>query len=212
MALLFFNNVIFLSISRLDKLISDIYGTGMEQGLVRSCGAWSCPEFNFSAILEKKQFIRLAFSVSFTAKLLSSHFNGPIQARSVVIFPSTHKNIWSRNLSKLSEKYCVLYFLFEIVVWIQTKNKALILSKLGANTTLFWSWILEHALSSVFRLIAQLSFISKERGVFLCAVQTGRAHSQHWFLFPCGCAILLTMKGDGRSSCFVVASSTFSSN
>ena len=81
---------------------------------------------------------------------LSSHFNGPIQARGVVIFPSTHKNIWSRNLSKLSEKYCVLYFLFEIVVWIQAKNKALILSKLGTNTTLFWSWILEHALKQPF--------------------------------------------------------------
>ena len=46
------------------------------------------------------------------------------QARSVVIFSSTHKYIWSRNLSKLSEKYCVLYFLFEIVVLIQAKNKA----------------------------------------------------------------------------------------
>ena len=136
------------------------------------------------------------------------------QARSVVIFSSTHKYIWSRNLSKLSEKYCVLYLLFEIVVWIQAKNKAscLILRKLGANTALFWSWILEHALSRVFRFIEQLSFISKERGVFLCAVQTGRAHSQHWFIFPCGCAILLTMKGDGRSSCFVVVSSTLSPN
>ena len=30
---------------------------------------------NFSAIVEKKQFIRLAFSVSFTAKLLSSRLN-----------------------------------------------------------------------------------------------------------------------------------------
>ena len=50
----------------------------LEHGLVRSCGAWSCPEFNFSAILEKKQFIRLAFSVFFTAKLLSSRFDGPI--------------------------------------------------------------------------------------------------------------------------------------
>ena len=47
-----------------------------------------------------------------------------IQARSVVIFSSTHKYIWSRNLSKLSEKYCVLYFLFEVVVWIQAKYKA----------------------------------------------------------------------------------------
>ena len=35
-ALLFFNNVIFLSISRLDRLISDIHGTGMEHGLVKS--------------------------------------------------------------------------------------------------------------------------------------------------------------------------------
>ena len=77
-ALLFFNNVIFLTISRLDKIILDIHGTGMEHGLVRSCGAWSCPEFNFSAIVEKKQFIRLAFSMSFTAKLLSSRVNGPI--------------------------------------------------------------------------------------------------------------------------------------
>ena len=77
-ALLFFNDVIFLSISRLDKLILDIRGTGMEHGLVTSCGTWSCPEFNFLAILGKKQFIRLAFSVSFTAKLLSSRFNGPI--------------------------------------------------------------------------------------------------------------------------------------
>lgn len=77
-ALLFFNNVIFLSITRLDRLISDMHGTGMEHGLVKSCGAWSCPAFYFSAIVEKKQFIRLAFSVSFTAKLLSSRFNGPI--------------------------------------------------------------------------------------------------------------------------------------
>ena len=46
------------------------------------------------------------------------------QARSVVIFSSTQKYTWSRNLSKLSEKYCVLYFLFEIVVWIHAKNKA----------------------------------------------------------------------------------------
>ena len=70
-ALLFFNNVIFLSISRLDRLISDINGTGLEHGLVKGCGAWSCPAFNFSAIVEKKQFIRFAFSVS-------SSFNGPI--------------------------------------------------------------------------------------------------------------------------------------
>ena len=35
-ALLFFNNVIFLSVSRLDRLISDILGTGMEHGLVKS--------------------------------------------------------------------------------------------------------------------------------------------------------------------------------
>ena len=77
-ALLFFNNVVFLSISRLDRLILDIHGTGLEHGLVKGCGAWSCPAFNFSAIVEKKQFIRLAFSVSFTAKLLSSRFNGPI--------------------------------------------------------------------------------------------------------------------------------------
>ena len=38
--------------------------------------------------------------------------------------------------------------------------------------------ILKHALSSVFRFIVQLSFISKERGVFLSAVQTGRANPQ----------------------------------
>ena len=48
----------------------------------------------------------------------------------------------------------------------RTKCLALILSKLGANKSLFWLWILEHALSSVFRCILQLSFISKERGVF----------------------------------------------
>ena len=77
-ALLFFNNVIFLSISRLDRLISDIHGTGMEHGLVKNCGAWSFPAFHFSAIVEKKQFIRLSFSVSFTAKLLSSRLSGPI--------------------------------------------------------------------------------------------------------------------------------------
>ena len=35
-ALLFFNNVIFLSISRLDRLISDILGTGIEHGLVKN--------------------------------------------------------------------------------------------------------------------------------------------------------------------------------
>ena len=61
-ALLFFNNVIFLSISRLDRLISDIHGRGLEHGLVKGYGAWSCPAFNFSAIVEEKQFIRLAFS------------------------------------------------------------------------------------------------------------------------------------------------------
>ena len=45
--LLFFSNVILLSISRLDRLISDIHGRGLEHGLVKSCGAWSCPAFNF---------------------------------------------------------------------------------------------------------------------------------------------------------------------
>ena len=76
----FFNNVIFLSVSRLDRLISDINFTGLERGLVKGCSAWSYPAFNLSAIVEKKQFIRLAFSVSFTAnyKPLSSRFNGPI--------------------------------------------------------------------------------------------------------------------------------------
>ena len=54
-ALLFFNNVIFLSVSRLDRLISDIHGTGLEHELVKGWGAWSCPAFNFSAIVEKKQ-------------------------------------------------------------------------------------------------------------------------------------------------------------
>ena len=80
-ALLFFNNVIFLSVSRLDRLISDIHGTGLGHGLIKGCGVWSCPAFNFSAIVEKKhwkQFIRLAFSASFTAKPLSSGFTGPI--------------------------------------------------------------------------------------------------------------------------------------
>ena len=77
-ALLFFNNVIFLSVSRLDRLISDIHGTGLEHGLVKGCGVWSCPAFHFSAIVEKKQFIRITFSVSFTAKLLLSCFNGLI--------------------------------------------------------------------------------------------------------------------------------------
>ena len=59
------------------------------------------------------------------------------------MFSSTHKYIWSRNLSKLSEKYCVLCFFFEIVVWIQAKNKlrpSLMLRKLGASKTLCWSW------------------------------------------------------------------------
>ena len=78
MALLFFNNVIFLSVSRLDRLISDIHDTGLEHELVKGWGAWSCSAFNFSAIVEKKQIISLAFSVSFTAKPLSSRFNGPI--------------------------------------------------------------------------------------------------------------------------------------
>ena len=41
----------------------------------------------------------------------------------MVIFWSTHKYIWFRNLSKLSEKDCILYFLFKIVVWIKAKNK-----------------------------------------------------------------------------------------
>ena len=59
-ALLFFNNVIFLSMSRLDRLISDIQGTGLEHGLVKRCGAWSCPAFNFSAIVEKKHAVHKA--------------------------------------------------------------------------------------------------------------------------------------------------------
>ena len=37
-ALLFFNNVIFLSVSRLDRLISDIHGTGL--GAWTSQGLW----------------------------------------------------------------------------------------------------------------------------------------------------------------------------
>ena len=57
--LIFFNNVIFLSISRLGRLIFDMHVTGMEHGLVKNCGAWSFPVFNFFAIVEKKQFIRL---------------------------------------------------------------------------------------------------------------------------------------------------------
>lgn len=77
-ALLFFNNVIFLSVSRQNGLVSDIHGTGLEHGLVKGCGVWSCPAFHLSAIVEKKQFVRLTFSVSFTAKLLLSRFNGLI--------------------------------------------------------------------------------------------------------------------------------------
>ena len=86
----------------------------------------------------------------------------------MVIFSSAHKYIWSRNLSKLSEKYCVLYFLIEIVMWIQAKKKrlALILSKLSANTTLFWLWILEHALSSIFRFV--IIYKQRARCLSLC--------------------------------------------
>ena len=139
-----------------------------------------------------------------------------LHRRVVWSFFQVRTSTWSRNLNK-QRKNCVLYFLFEIVAWIQATNKA-------SYPYFEQTWrkqnivfvvdpiILEHALSSVFHFIVQLSFISKERGVFLCAVQTGRAHSQRWFLFPCGCAILLTMKGDRQSSCFVVVSSTFSSN
>ena len=43
------------------------------------CGiTWGCPAFKFLAIVEKKQIIRLAFSLSFTVQLLSSRFSGPI--------------------------------------------------------------------------------------------------------------------------------------
>ena len=222
------------------------------------------------------------------------------------IFSSTHKYIWPRNVSKLSEIY-VLHFLFEIVVWIQAKNRAscpyfeqtwskqnivlvvdlrayaqqrfsfyivqpstayhlerfsfecrktktkeitlanhkehrqysepiktslevitcswrkareamtqlvlvllLIGWKSGANL-LSQSRSVVNAKPITFRHSNENLSKSKERGVFLCAVQIGRTHTQHWFLLPCGCAILLTMKGDRRSSCFVVAFSTFSS-
>ena len=65
-----------------------------------------------------------AFNMNFSLVFNQSRNNQSNQARSVVIFSSTHKYIWSGNLGKLSEKYCVLFFLFEIVVWIQAKNKA----------------------------------------------------------------------------------------
>ena len=59
-----------MSISSLDSLISDAYvqRTGIEHRLVKKCGTcnWSYPAFIFSAMVEKKQFIRLSFSVSFT--------------------------------------------------------------------------------------------------------------------------------------------------
>ena len=52
------------------SLISDGYvqRTGIEHRLVKKCGTcnWSYPAFIFSAMVEKKQFIRLAFSVFFT--------------------------------------------------------------------------------------------------------------------------------------------------
>ena len=144
----------------------------------------------------------LSYSISFDyaalrqIQLINHSFkkNSVTEARSKIphsrrvawSFSSTHKYIWSRNVRKLSEKYCVLYFLFEIVVWIQAKNKdqqsvlPLFWANFAQTKPLFWLWIPEHALSSIFRFRVQLSFISKERGVFLCAVQTGRAHSQHW--------------------------------
>ena len=45
-ALLLFNNVIFLSISRLDGLISDIHGTGLEHGLACTISRSSQDEKN----------------------------------------------------------------------------------------------------------------------------------------------------------------------
>ena len=137
-----------------------------------------------------------------------------VSANGIAFLVTTDKMRYClREMGKISAGSCETIVIL-LVVWIQANNKpsCLILSKLGANKTLFWLWILEHAFSRVFRFLVQLSFISKERGVFLCTMQTGRAHSQHWFLFPCGCAILLTMKGDRRSSSFEAASSTFSSN
>ena len=115
------------------------------------------------------------------------------QARSVAIFSSTHKYIWRRNVRKLREKCCVLYFFLEIVVWIQ--------AKLGCGSSrmrpaaffvLYW---------------VQLSFISKEWGVFLCAVQTGRAHSRHLIVLPLWmCSIA---NDERRSSVIVFRSGIF---
>jgi len=72
-----------------------------------------------------------------------------MQANSVVISSITHRYLWSRNLSKLSEKYCVLYLLFERVVWKQ------------ASTTLFWLGILSMRSAALLELNLSGVFITR---------------------------------------------------
>lgn len=57
--------------------------------------------------------------------------NGAYQARNVVIFSSTHKYIWSRNLSKLSKKNTAFF----ISCWNSCVNK----SKEQSVLPLFWA-------------------------------------------------------------------------
>ena len=79
------------------------------------------------------------------------------------------------------------------------------------NTSKAWLWILENAPSSVFRFILSTVIIYKQRArrLSLCCANWSRTLSTLIF-FSCRCAILVTMEGDRR--CFVLASSTSSSN
>ena len=56
--------------------------------------------------------------------------NGTNQARSVVIFSSTHKYIWSRNISKLSEN---------TAFFISCRNSCVNKSKEQSALPLFWA-------------------------------------------------------------------------
>ena len=76
-ALFDFSRSSFFSTSLYDNRASYMHGIGFSFTCLGAC-CGSIVFANFSPIVEKKLFIRLAFSLSSTARLLSSRFNGPI--------------------------------------------------------------------------------------------------------------------------------------
>ena len=127
----------------------------------------------------------------------------------MVFFSSTHNYIW--KVSKPSEKYCVLY-VFEIIVWIQAKNKA--------SCPYFehtWRKKKQNIVLVVDPRVCAQQRVSFYSTVIIYKQRAGRlslccanclAHSQHWFLFPCGCAFIVA-NDERRSSVIVFRSGVF---